>query len=151
MRKRHWWAWLIVAGYIWLIFRNSMMIAEASEQMSLGVTGKVMEYLKHFGLYWADPYVLNRYIRKLAHFAEFSGLGFLVGWAIHLCPLFKYRFLNFVLFLFTIPVSDELIQHFYEGRSTQVTDMFIDGAGILFGGFVIYVLILIFNDLFRKR
>ena len=28
--RRNWWVWIFVALYIWMIFRNSMMIADAS-------------------------------------------------------------------------------------------------------------------------
>lgn len=149
-RRKHRWVWLIVAAYIYLIFRNSMMIADVSEDMSMSVTYRILNLLERVGLYWADPWVFNGFIRKCAHFAEFAGLGFLVGLAMHISPLFKSRFLNFVLFLLTIPVSDEVIQYYTEGRSMQVSDMFLDGCGVIFGGFVSYVLILIIRDLFFR-
>lgn len=149
-RWKHIWIWFLVAFYIYWIFHNSMMIADASNEMSYGVTYKFIAIMNHFGIY-ADFHTFHHYVRKLAHFTEFAGLGFLVGLAMQLCPLFKSRLLNFALFLFLIPISDELIQQFYDGRSTQFTDMLIDGAGILFGGFVIYVLILIIKDLFLNK
>ena len=148
--RRHWWVWIIVGLYIWMIFRNSLMIAEASDAASSKVTYALIHYLQHFGLY-ADFHTFHHYVRKLAHFAEFAGLGFLVTLAMHICPLFKSRFLNFTLFLIAIPAADETIQQFVDGRSSQYFDMLIDGSGILFGGFVCYVLILIFNDLFRRK
>ncbi len=149
-RWRHIWVWLLVGLYIYYIFHNSMMVAEASNEASYAVTYKLISILEKYGLY-TDFYVFHHYVRKLAHFTEFAGLGFLVGFAMQICPLFKSRFLNFTLFLFLIPISDELIQQFYEGRSTQVSDMFIDAGGILFGGFLIYILILIFKDLFLNK
>jgi VanZ family protein len=70
----------------------------------------------------------------------------------HICPLFKSRFLNFVLFLIAIPAIDETIQRYVDGRSSQYFDMVIDGGGFLFGGLVCYVLVLIIKDLlFRKN
>ena len=149
-RWRHIWIWFIVAFYIYFIFHHSMMVAEASNELSYGVTYKLMNFLQRFGIY-TDFYVFHHYVRKLAHFAEFAGLGFLVGLAMQICPLFKSRFLNFALFLFLIPISDEFIQQFYDGRSTELGDILIDGAGILFGGFIIYIIILIIKDLFFHK
>lgn len=149
-RFRYWWVWLPVLFYTGWIFRNSMMIAEASNVMSYSVSYKLIAFLQRLGLY-ADFPVFHHYVRKLAHFTEFAGLGFLVGIAMKLCPLFRSRILNFLLFLLIIPFTDEMLQHFYEGRATQVTDMFIDGGGMLAGGFCAYVLILIILDLFGGR
>ena len=152
-RKKRWkhiWIWLVVVGYIYLIFRNSMMIAEVSDQLSGGITHKIMWFLEQRGIY-AEYHVFHHYIRKLAHFTEFAGLGFLVGLAMHICPLLPSRFLNFALFLVAIPFSDEMLQQFFDGRSTQFTDMLIDGAGMLFGGLMIYILILIIKDLFHTH
>ena len=50
-RWRHWCIWLLVAGYIYLIFRNSMMVAEVSSGMSLKVTDFFLRRLSRFGLY----------------------------------------------------------------------------------------------------
>ena len=60
-------------------------------------------------------------------------------------------YVGMALFLFLIPMADETIQTMVAGRSSEVFDMFIDGGGILFGGFCGYVLILILCDLFRPR
>jgi VanZ family protein len=69
----------------------------------------------------------------------------------HICPLFKSRFLNFTLFLLAVPAIDETIQQYVDGRSSQYFDMLIDGGGFLFGGFVCYVLVLIIRDLLFRR
>ncbi len=148
--RRHWWIWILVGLYIWMIFRNSLMIADVSDAASSRVTNFLIRHLQHFGLY-ADFYVFHHYVRKAAHFAEFAGLGFLVTLAMHICPLFKSRFLNFALFLIAVPFADETIQQYVDGRSSQYFDMLIDGGGFLAGGFVCYVLILIFLDLFFRK
>jgi VanZ family protein len=148
--RKHWWIWLLVATYIWFIFSNSLMVADASSKLSTKVTWYLINHLQRFGLY-ADFYTFHHYVRKLAHFTEFAGLGFLVTLAMHICPLFKSRFLNFTLFLVAIPVADETIQHFVEGRSSEYFDMLIDGGGFLAGGFFCYVLILILLDIFKRK
>ena len=148
--RKHWWIWLLVAGYIWFIFHNSMMVADVSSALSSKVTYWLAAQLQRYGLY-ADFYTFHHYVRKLAHFSEFAGLGFLVTLAMEVCPLFKSRLLNFALFLFLVPAADETIQRFVDGRSSQYFDMLIDGGGFLFGGFVCYVFILILMDLVAPR
>ena len=148
--RKHWWIWLLVAVYIWMIFRNSLMIADVSARTSTEAAQILLRILRHFGLY-ADFEVFHHYVRKCAHFAEFAGLGFLVTLAMHICPLFRSRFLNFSLFLILVPAADETIQRFVEGRGSAYFDMVIDGSGFLFGGFVCYVCLLILKDLFGNR
>ena len=148
--RRHWWVWIIVGLYIWMIFRNSLMIAETSSALSAKVAYRLIAVINRYGFY-IDFFTFHHYVRKLAHFAEFAGLGFLVTMAMHICPLFKSRFLNFVLFLIAIPAIDETIQRYVDGRSSQYFDMVIDGGGFLFGGLVCYILILIIRDLFFRK
>ena len=149
-KRRHWWVWLLVIGYIGFIFHNSLMVAEVSSQISYKVANSLITFVNKYGFY-IDFNLFHRYIRKLAHFTEFAGLGFLVAIAMGICPLFKSKLLNFLLFLVTIPVTDETIQRYVSGRSSEVFDMFIDGLGLIFGGFVGYVIILIVKDLFFPR
>ncbi len=149
-RYRHFWIWIVVGGYIWLIFRNSMMIADASNTMSLDVMQYLLQFVQKFGLYAGDYSLFHHWVRKLAHFTEFAGLGFLVSLAIQICPLLPSRFLNFALFLTAIPFADEYIQQYFDGRSCQLSDMIIDGAGFIAGALLCYILALIIRDLFRK-
>ncbi len=145
--KRHWWIWIIVIFYIWFIFHNSMQVAAASNQLSIKVTWWLINHLQKFGLY-CDFSVFHHYVRKLAHFSEFAGLGFLVTLAFTLCPIFDQWYLNFFLFLLAVPFADETLQTHIAGRSGQVSDMIIDGCGFLAGGFVCYLFILVIRDLF---
>jgi VanZ family protein len=150
-KRKHRWVWLLVAAYIAFIFHNSMMVASASSALSTKVAMWLARFLQNFGLYVADFSLFHHYIRKLAHFTEFAGLGVLVGIAMHVSPLFRHRALNFLVFLFAVPFADEMIQRFYDGRSSQFTDMFIDAGGFVFGGFCIYLLLLLLTDLFHSR
>ena len=146
-RWRYWWVWLLVAAYIAFIFHNSLEVAAASDSLSYAVAEKILRVMQRFSLYSSDTSLFNHYVRKAAHFTEFAGLGFLVSFAMHCCPLFKDRILNFTLFLVAIPFADETIQKFVDGRSSQITDMLIDGGGFLAGAFFCYVLILVILDL----
>jgi len=146
-RWRFWWVWLFVAAYIYFIFSNSLEVASASETLSEKVSTALLSILSRFSLYSSNFSLFNHYVRKLAHFSEFAGLGFLVSLAMHICPLFRSRFFNFTLFLVAVPFADETIQRYVPGRSPQFHDMLIDGSGFLFGAFFCYALILILMDL----
>lgn len=150
-RYKHIWIWLLVLAYIGFIFHNSMTVAVVSETASLKVSEYLLKIFNHFSLYTNDITVFNHYVRKLAHFSEFALLGFLVGIALHFCPLFKHKSLNFIFFMILIPFTDEMLQNFYDGRSAQFSDMLIDASGYIFGGLVIYIIFLIIYDIFRNR
>ena len=142
-RKQHYWIWILVAAYILFIFHNSAMIASASGALSYKVAVFITRHLERFGIGAINFPLFHHYVRKLAHFTEFAGLGILVYIACHMAPLFHNRFLTFFLFLLAVPFTDETIQRFYAGRSSQLSDMLIDGSGFLAGGFFALLLILI--------
>ena len=148
-RHRHWWIWLLVVAYVAFIFYNSMEPASVSSAISTEVAEHTSSFLEHFGIAPYNFDTFHYFIRKLAHFLEFMGLGCIVSIAINVCPLFKHRSLNFITFLLLIPFSDEMIQSLIPGRETLVTDMLIDCSGILIGGLIGYILILICKDLFH--
>ena len=148
--RKHWWVWIIVLLYIYFIFSNSMKVAEVSNQASIKVTWFIVHLLERIGIY-ANFSVFHGFVRKLAHFSEFAGLGFLVTLALSICPLFNSRFLNFLLFLIAIPVADETIQRYFAGRSSQLADMIIDGSGFLSGGILGYLFVLVIKDLFQRH
>ena len=118
------WALLLVAniGFIW---GNSMLPASESQQLSdgfLSCLGALLEPLGEAGSY---------VIRKAAHITEFACLGFLLSgffrrvgrsWAAPaaLCAL-------------AAACVDETIQLFSPGRSSQLTDVWIDFFGALMG------------------
>ncbi len=148
--RKHWWIWIVVLLYIYFIFSNSMQVAEASNALSRKVTLWIVNHLQTIGLY-CDFNVFHGFVRKLAHFSEFAGLGFLVTLALAVCPLFNSAALNFLLFLIAIPVADETLQRFIAGRSSQMKDMIIDGSGFLLGGLLGYLFVLVIKDLFRPK
>ncbi len=149
--KRRYLIWLVIAAYIAFIFHFSAMKAAASQGLSWSFSEIILGKLSVFGLY-GDVLVFDPWIRKCAHFAEFALLGFLVGTGVHTAPLLKSRLLNFILLNVSVPVIDETIQKFTEGRACLFSDMVLDACGFLFGGFVAYICILIIRDLFfRKR
>lgn len=74
----------------------------------------------------------ENFIRSLAHFCEYAGLGFLVHNLIFSIKDKLYPFLS-VLFSFGYAVTDEIHQIFVPGRACQLIDLAIDFGGIILG------------------
>jgi VanZ family protein len=64
-------------------------------------------------------------LRKLAHLSEFAILGFLLARALPSLPAFAIGV--------AFAVSDEVHQHFVEGRAGTPVDVAIDAVGVLAG------------------
>ena len=76
-------------------------------------------------------------VRKAAHFTEYAGLGFLLAMntGAGIVPVFSLTRIakaNFTA-AFCLPFIDETIQLFVEGRSGQISDVWLDMAGIYMG------------------
>ena len=83
-------------------------------------------------------------IRKLAHFAEYCLEGLLLTLCLRVYTRRFVRHISWPLLggLLTA-VTDETIQRYVAGRSSQVTDVWIDFAGVVAGMLVSLVLLLI--------
>lgn len=89
---------------------------------------------------------LSVFVRKTAHVLEFAALGFALLLHLRTIPLAKapvWAWLIGALY----GAGDELHQMLVPGRGPQVTDVFIDSAGVLLGA----VFFLLCARLFRKR
>lgn len=111
------------------IFRQSSIDAENSDAKSIGLTQLINDFFNSINL---NILLTNSLIRKLAHFAEYFVLGFL------LCStVFSYTFklkLSLIfapVFGLVVSVLDELSQTFSKGRTPQVTDVIIDFCGVI--------------------
>ena len=80
-------------------------------------------------------------IRKLAHFSIYTTLGIAIMCYISTYTINKYKKIGGSLSIGVLyAISDEIHQLFVPGRSGQVTDVFIDAIGVLFGiGIVLLV------------
>ena len=118
--------------YILLIFSNSAQTASESSQRSLRIVQQLNSLL--FG---GADIISEHLIRKAAHFTEFAGLGAL-GYAcfkrgIRVPASVFSAAASSVFFGLLTALTDETIQLFVEGRSGQITDVWIDFAGVCFG------------------
>ena len=84
------------------------------------------------------------YVRKAGHFSEFLLLGLSLRMLLEGLPVKWKKSVSWVLGAL-YAVSDEIHQMFVSGRSCQVTDVGIDGAGALAGVFLMTGLIRIFQ------
>lgn len=128
-------AWCI--GYI---FSNSLEIADVSSARSQAVMHQLNALLERIGL---GP-VSEHSIRKLAHFAEYCLEGLLLTLCLRVYTRRFVRHISWPLLLGLLTaVTDETIQLYVAGRSSQITDVWIDFAGVAAGLCVSLVLLLI--------
>ena len=135
--------WLIAArviftfaliGCIVFIFSNSMQIADVSSEASDRVLVLMQKVLRKLGMPGVANHLTMHIVRKLAHFCEYTLEGFLLM----LCRrVYTRRFVRHmswpVLGGLLTALTDETIQLFSEGRSSQITDVWLDFSGVLTG------------------
>ena len=126
------------------IFRNSLESGALSSARSQAVMQKINEILSVVNL---GP-LSEHTVRKLAHFAEFTLEGFLLMLCLR---VYTNRFVRHIswplLGGMTTAQLDETIQRFIPNRTSQVTDVWIDMAGVVFGALIALILLLIVRGL----
>jgi len=136
-------SWLIAARVIFtfaliacivFIFSNSMQIGDVSEMASGRVLTLLKKMLTSLGMPGAANHLTDHIVRKMAHFCEYMLEGFLLT----LCLRVYTR--HFVLHIswpilggLLTAMTDETIQMFSDGRSSQLTDVWLDFAGVMTG------------------
>ena len=143
---------LALVGCIWFIFSNSMAVAT----VSTGSSGRVLAWMRiilrrlgHPGL--ADRLTMH-IVRKLAHFCEYTLEGFLLMLCMRVYSRRPLRHITVPMLAGVLTaLTDETIQLFSEGRSSQVTDVWLDSAGVLAGILTALVLMALCRLLFNHR
>ena len=122
---------LAILAALAFIWGNSLDSAVESAAKS----GRVGELLRPLlELVVGQGGVTDHLIRKLAHFTEYAVLGALlllltaVGFRVRLQTV-----VNCLFFLMAAALTDETIQMFSDGRSSQITDVWLDFSGVLTG------------------
>ena len=106
--------------------------------VSTGSSGRVLAWMRiilrrlgHPGL--ADRLTMH-IVRKLAHFCEYMLEGFLLMLCMRVYSRHPLRHITVPMLGGVLTaLTDETIQLFSEGRSSQVTDVWLDSAGVLAG------------------
>lgn len=89
---------------------------------------------------------VHYFVRKAAHFTEFALLGFFL--ALHIKTVLDYRAVFRRLYCFSLAfisgalyaISDEFHQLFVSARSANITDIWIDSAGVAIGATILLIL-----------
>ena len=93
---------------------------------------------------------IDFFVRKSAHFLEYTILGVLTVWAMGQSKRLKGRlFWVSLLWCILYAVSDETHQFFVPGRACKASDMVLDSAGALFG--IIMILLPVWLKSIRKK
>ena len=147
-------AWRVIftfalIGCIVFIFSISLQIADVSEGASGRVLGILQGILRHLGLPGAADRLTMHIVRKLAHFCEYTLEGFLLMLCMRVYSRHPLRHITVPMLGGVLTaLTDETIQLFSEGRSSQVTDVWLDSAGVLAGILVAIVLLLACEGLY---
>lgn len=131
IRKRQLIFTLITAAFILFIFSNSLQNADTSGSKSSAAVTLLTNFFASVGIHIP---VSEYFIRKTGHFTEFLILGMLLLGTLrtYTKDLMKNIFAPLFFGLATA-VSDESIQLFVQGRSSQVSDVLLDFCGMVTG------------------
>ncbi len=135
IRRQNWMSWMLVVGWMGVIFYLSHQPASESSALSNGVVQTVITFFETiFYMSLADNDVLHYIVRKAAHLFAYFILSLLVLRAcrMNFRPIWgSIRVTLVVCILYAM--SDEIHQLFIVGRSGQVTDVLIDALGACLG------------------
>lgn len=146
MRQKKWWMVSLVL-YILFIFGNSMQTADTSSGQSSAVLTLMVESLSALGV--DNIGITEHIIRKMAHFTEYTLLGMLIYKNVRIqFSARNERVLYTCLLGFAVPFMDETIQLFVEGRSGQISDVWLDMSGVVFG---VCIMLAVIAFIGRKR
>lgn len=134
---------------IWFIFSNSMAVATVSTDSSGRVLAWMRIILRRLGQPGLAEHLTMHIVRKLAHFCEYTLEGFLLMLCMRVYSRHPLRHITVPMLGGVLTaLTDETIQLFSEGRSSQVTDVWLDSAGVLTGILVAIVLLLACEGLY---
>lgn len=131
--KRRQWIWTaVLILYVGFIFSNSLTPGEESSAQSGLALEIARRLLAAVGL--GHVGITEHFIRKLAHFGEYFVLGVLIQQVVRGFVPERSRWIP--LWLLTgilVPLCDETCQLFTEGRSGQISDVWLDISGVICG------------------
>ena len=143
---------LALAGCIWFIFSNSMAVADVSSVSSGRVLQLLQAVLRRLGMPGLAQCLTMHLVRKLAHFCEYLLEGFLLMLCMRVYSRHPLRHITVPMLAGVLTaLTDETIQLFSEGRSSQVTDVWLDSAGVLAGILAALLLMGLWRLLFHHR
>ena len=153
--------WLIAARVVFtfaliaciaFIFSNSMQVATASTVSSGRVLRLMRSAITRLGMPGLAQHLTMHFVRKLAHFCEYTLEGFLLMLCMRVYSRHPLRHISVPMLGGVLTaLTDETIQLFSPGRSSQVTDVWLDSIGVLAGILAALVLLALCRLLFHHR
>ena len=143
---------LALAGCIWFIFSNSMAVAQVSSASSGRVLQLMQATLRRLGHPALAQRLTQHVVRKMAHFCEYMLEGFLLMLCMRVYSRHPLRHITVPMLGGVLTaLTDETIQLYSPGRSSQVTDVWLDSVGVLAGILAALVLMALCRLLFHHR
>ena len=143
---------LALAGCIWFIFSNSMAVAQVSSASSGRVLQLMQGALRRLGHPALAQRLTQHVVRKMAHFCEYLLEGFLLMLCMRVYSRHPLRHITVPMLGGVLTaLTDETIQLYSPGRSSQVTDVWLDSVGVLAGILAALVLMALCRLLFHHR
>ena len=134
---------------VWFIFSNSMAVAAVSEQSSGKVLHLMQAVLRRLHMSGLANRLTMHIVRKMAHFCEYMLEGFLLMLCMRVYSRHPLRHISMPMLGGVLTaLTDETIQLFSDGRSGQITDVWLDSAGVMGGILVAIVLLLACEGLY---
>ena len=114
------------------IYCNSLFNADISSRQSGFVFKSIQKTLEVIGL--PPAWITKHIVRKFAHFCEYAILGFFATATVQLWyGRLKTHIFMILFWGLSIPVIDEFLQLFVDGRTGLVQDIVLDFSGFIFG------------------
>ena len=143
---------LALAGCIWFIFSNSMAVAQGARAASGRVLTLLQGALRRLGHPALAQRLTQHVVRKMAHFCEYMLEGFLLMLCMRVYSRHPLRHITVPMLGGVLTaLTDETIQLYSPGRSSQVTDVWLDSVGVLAGILAALVLMALCRLLFHHR
>lgn len=132
-----------------IIFIHSSMSAEmstAESDTALGILEQLSQLVHIPNLFTPAS------IRKAAHFVQFAAFGALLTCtSVAYCGRIKPQIFRILFFMLAVPVTDEFIQYFSAGRSSQVSDVLLDFSGCITGLLLVTAILTVIHRLHKRK
>ena len=141
--------WMMALYIFWIILLFSSQSAKASSAESLSIVEKAVIFLEKLGFstlasifkqQTVSPiFKIHKFVRKLAHFFNFSVLGCLYTGLTCEYQNGKWMLIKSITLGLIAATIDEVYQGFIPGRSAQLTDVMIDLYGVFTGAMFVFL------------
>ena len=133
------------------IFSNSMQIADVSSVASGRALTLMRKVFTRLGMPGIASRLTDHIVRKMAHFCEYMLEGFLLMLCMRVYSRHPLRHITVPMLGGVLTaMADETIQIYSPGRSGQVTDVWLDSAGVLAGILIALVFMALCRMLFHR-